>query len=98
MNCAIGGQPCPLRFEILGSGVEAEKLRRRLACALGGLGWSVCISIYRNAERALDAGATRDPTLLADGVLFAQGLPRTEHLEGLLLARIGRSPGLRAAQ
>lgn len=96
MTCASGGQPCPLRFEILGSGVEAEKLRRRLSCALGGLGWSAGIPICGDAERALDAGATRDPALLADDVLFAQGLQRTEDLEHLLHARIGVPPAPRA--
>ncbi|WP_051849321.1 hypothetical protein [Thiomonas sp. FB-Cd] len=95
MICATGAQPCPLRFEILGSGAEAEKLRRRLACALGGLGWSAGIPIRTDAEAALNAGATRDPVLLADDVLFAQGLPRTEDLEELLRTQIGVPPAAR---
>lgn len=89
MHCATGGHRCPLRFEIIGSGVEAEKLARRLACALGALGWQACIAVRADVQAALDAGATRDPALLADGSLFAQGLARTEELEQLLRARIG---------
>jgi len=93
MSCVVGATPCPLRFEILGSGVEAEKLRRRLACALGGLGWSAHIAVGDDPQRALDAGATRDPAVLVDGVLFAQGLLRTEDFEALLRARIGVPAG-----
>ncbi|MDE2176280.1 MAG: thioredoxin family protein [Betaproteobacteria bacterium] len=94
MTCAIGSHDCPIRFEILGSGLDAEKLKRRLSCALGGLGWRAQIRLQADAHRALDLGATRDPVLLADGVLFAQGLPRTEELEALLRARIGVPPDL----
>jgi len=92
MSCGIGGQPSPLRFEILGAGIEAEKLSRRLQCALAGLGWSAPVAVHNDPLRALDLGASRDPALLADGVLFAQGLPQTEELEALLRARIGVAP------
>jgi hypothetical protein len=91
MTCTSGGQPCPLRFEILGSGFEAEKLKRRVTCALAGLGWSADIPLHADPARALDLGATRDPVLLADEIVFAQGLPRTEELEALLRARIGEA-------
>lgn len=92
MSCGVGGQPSPLRFEILGAGIEAEKLSRRLHCALAGLGWSAQVTMHNDPLRALDLGASRDPALLADGALFAQGLPQTEELEALLRARIGVAP------
>jgi hypothetical protein len=97
MTCAIGSHDCPIRFDILGYGIDAEKLKRRLSCALGGLGWRAEIDVRSDTERALAVGATRDPVLLADGVLFAQGLPRTEDLEDLLLARIGKAPAIGVA-
>ncbi len=89
MRRAVGGHHCPLDFEVIGSGMEAEKLARRLACALGALGWAAAIAVRADVQAALDAGAMRDPVLLADGVLFAQGLARTEELEQLLRVRIG---------
>ena len=92
MTCATGSHDCPIRFEILGSGLDAEKLKRRLSCALGGLGWQAQIRLQADAHRAVDLGATRDPVLLAGGVLFAEGLPRTEEREALLRARSGVPP------
>jgi len=91
MTCSSGSHVCPARFDILGSGLDAEKLKRRVSCALGGLGWRANIHLRADAERAIALGATRDPVLLLDGALFAQGLPRTEELEALLLARLGRA-------
>jgi hypothetical protein len=66
MCCGVGGQPSPLRFEILGTGIEAEKLSRRLQCALAGLGWSAPVAVRDDPLRALDLGASRDPALLSD--------------------------------
>jgi hypothetical protein len=86
MSCLVGGQPSPVSFEILGSGVEAEKLRRRLGCALGGLGFAARIPIHADTERALASGARHDPVALADGKLFVDGLLRTEAIEALLRA------------
>ena len=73
MSCSVGGQLSPVSFEILGSGVEAEKLRRRLGCALGGLGFSAIIPIHADTECALAGGARHDPVALADGKLFCRG-------------------------
>ncbi len=91
MTCIIGGQLSSLNFEIIGYGVEAEKLKRRLTCALGGLGWQAQIRVHADTERAIALGATRDPVLLVDGALFVQGLLRTEELEALLVGRLGRA-------
>lgn len=91
MSCAIGSRDCPARFDILDSGRDAEKLSRRVACALGGLGWRAPMHRRADPERAIALGATRDPVLLIDGALFAQGLPRTEEFEALLLIRLGRA-------
>ena len=87
MSCALGRTDFPFRLEILGSGIEAEKLRRRVACALGGLGYRTAVPIVRDLPRALDLGATRNPALLLDGVLLAEGLPSAEQVEALLRQR-----------
>lgn len=97
VTCSLGTQTCPVRFEILGHGLEAEKLKRRLTCALGGLGWTAPVPLRADPERALALGARRDPVLLADGALFTQGLLRTETLETLLRARLGCATGSGAA-
>jgi hypothetical protein len=88
MSCSVGGQLSPVSFEILGSGVEAEKLRRRLGCALGGLGFSAIIPIHADTECALAGGARHDPVVLADGKLFVQGLLGTEEIESRLRASL----------
>ncbi|MGD9499099.1 hypothetical protein [Halothiobacillus sp.] len=86
MSCAVGSRDCPVSFEILGSGQDAAKLRQRLSCALGGLGFRATITVHQDVERALAVGATQDPVVLVDNRLFTQGLPRTETLEELLRA------------
>lgn len=86
MSCAVGNRDCPVFFEILGSGQDAAKLRQRLSCALGGLGFRATITVHQDLERALAVGATQDPVVLVDNHLFTQGLPRTEMLEDLLRA------------
>ena len=91
MSCALGRTDFPFRLEILGSGIEAEKLRRRVTCALGGLGYRAAIPIARDLPRALDLGATRNPALLLDGALLAEGLPPVEQMEALLRQRLGAS-------
>lgn len=89
MHCAVGSHSCPMRLEIIGSGIDAEKFARRVACALAALGWAAAIPKRADIQAALDAGATRDPVLLADGAVLAQGMMRTEQLQQLLRARIG---------
>lgn len=85
MACNVDGKPCPIIFEILGSGTHAVKLRQRLGCALASLGFRApVIPIRADNERILALGADRDPVLVADGNLLAQGLPRTEELQALL--------------
>ncbi len=88
MACITGGRPCLLRFEILGSGLAATKLKSRLLCALGGLGWMAEVAVHLDPERALNLGARRDPVLLADGSIFMEGLPRTEEIEARLRIRL----------
>ena len=92
MACITDGRPCPLRFEILGSGVAATKLKSRLLCALGGLGWTANVAVNPDSQRALDLGVRRDPVLLADGSIFMGGLPRTEEIEARLRACVGAAP------
>jgi len=84
MTCGTGKTHCPLTFEILGSGLKAAKLERRLSCALAGLGYRAAVTTRIDDERALALGATREPVLVADGKLLTDGLPRTEALEEAL--------------
>ena len=86
-----GAHSFPLRPEIIGSGIGAEKFARRVTCALGALGWVADVPMRADIQAALDAGATRDPVLLGDDGVLAQGLVRTEELEQLLRAHIGVS-------
>lgn len=89
MSCAIGGQQCPVSFEILGSGQDAAKLRQRLSCALGGLGFNAQITVHADSERAIALGATRDPAIIVNNQLLADGLPQTEVLDSLLRPILG---------
>ena len=50
MTCAIGSHDGPIRFKMLGSGLDAEKLKRRLSCALGALGWLAQIRRQADAQ------------------------------------------------
>lgn len=67
MPCAVGAHGCPVRLEIIGSGIDAERFARRVACALAALGWAAAVPKRADIQAALDAGATRDRVLLADG-------------------------------
>ncbi len=89
MTCSAGGVACPRRLEVLGSGIEAVKLAKRVSCALGALGWTANVAVRHDPQRALAVGARRDPVLLLDEALFAEGLVRTEDLEDLLRAALG---------
>ncbi len=89
MSCVIGGRECPISFEILGSGPDAAKLRQRLSCALGGLGFYAHITVRADSERAVALGATLDPALIAQDRLLVDGLPQTEALEALLRPLLG---------
>lgn len=80
MSCQVGCHPFPFRLEILGSGADAQKLRQRVGCALGGLGFYTEIPIHSDNERALALGATRDPVLLINDSLFIDGLLTTEDI------------------
>lgn len=88
MSCSTHGRFCSIHFEILGSGPDAEKLKGRLSCALG---LTADIRVRADLMRALDLGATRDPVIVANGTLLAQGLPRTEELELILRELIDQS-------
>jgi predicted DsbA family dithiol-disulfide isomerase len=90
VNCQHGGRETPQCFEILASGIEAEKFRRRLTCALSGLGWSARIRVQDDPLRALDLGARSEPALLIDGRLVAEGMQSTEALESLLRPYLGQ--------
>ncbi len=89
MTCETGGEACPRRFEVLGAGIEAVKLARRVSCALGALGWTANVAVRHDPQRAVVVGARRDPVLLVDEALFAEGLVRTEELEELFRANLG---------
>jgi predicted DsbA family dithiol-disulfide isomerase len=48
------------------------------------LGFYAQITVHADSERAIALGATRDPAVIANGVLLVDGLPQTEVLESLL--------------
>jgi hypothetical protein len=75
---------CPVKFEVFGDGVAAEKLHKRVSCALRGLGFNPVVGLRPKCERPLDIDSTLELFALANGHLWIEGLPRTEEIESLL--------------
>lgn len=71
----------PLLQAILyGDKVATKKLSKRLSCAIKRLPLRVRFEYEYNAEKAIEAGVEKDPTLVLDGNIFLEGLPQAEQI------------------
>ncbi|WP_457607166.1 hypothetical protein [Nitratifractor sp.] len=68
---------------IHGSARERIKLSKRLVCAIKHLPLRLRIAYESNAERSIERGVAKDPTLEGEGRLLAEGLLSAEELEEL---------------
>ncbi|WP_456485538.1 hypothetical protein [Hydrogenimonas sp.] len=69
-------------FEVTihGSDKERVKLSKRLVCAVKHLPLRLSIKYEKNAEKSIEIGVAKDPTLEYEGVFIAEGLVPAEEL------------------
>ncbi|MDA8328650.1 MAG: hypothetical protein M0Z83_06730 [Betaproteobacteria bacterium] len=84
MSSNIQDKDFPMPFEVFGDGIAAEKLHKRLSCALRGLGFNPVVGLRPMIERPSELDDKLEPFVLAGGRLWVEGLPRTEEIELLL--------------
>lgn len=72
-------------FEVTihGSAVERVKLSKRLVCSVKHLPLRLTINYEKDTERSIEAGISKDPTLVLDGKIIAEGLVPAEKLSGI---------------
>jgi len=81
----------PLFHALLyGDKVATAKLSKRLSCAIKHLPLRVQFEYEHNTEKAIEAGITKDPTLVLDGDIFLEGLPQAEQITEAFEKRLER--------
>lgn len=81
MACAVPPPGAPvLKLTLVGAGEPLLRLEKRLYCAAAGLGLALELEIRKDAA-ALGIPFQQTPTVLWQGRMAFQGLPRTEELE-----------------
>ncbi len=65
---------------IHGSDRERVKLSKRLVCGVKHLPLRLTITYEKSAERSMEKGVAKDPTLEYDGKFLAEGLVPAEEL------------------
>jgi len=71
----------PLLHALLyGDKTATAKLSKRLSCAIKHLPLRVQFEYQHNTQKAIEAGITKDPTLVLDGEIFLEGLPHAERI------------------
>ena len=65
---------------IHGSGRERVKLAKRLVCAVKHLPLRLSITYEKDAEKSVEKGVAKDPTLELNGRVAAEGLVPAEKL------------------
>jgi len=81
----------PLLHALLyGDRVATAKLSKRLSCAIKHLPLRVQFEYEYSTEKAIEAGITKDPTLLLDGEIFLEGLPEAEQISEAFEKRLER--------
>ncbi len=68
------------KVEIHGSNNERVKLAKRLVCALKHLPLRLNIAYEKDTEKSIEAGVTKDPTLVYHDRFLAEGLVSAEEL------------------
>ena len=81
----------PLLHALLyGDKVATAKLSKRLSCAIKHLPLLVQFEYEYSTEKAIEAGITKNPTLLLDGEIFLEGLPQAERITEAFEKRLER--------
>ena len=71
----------PLYEAVLyGDKVLTAKFSKRLSCAIKHLPLRVRFSYEYSTQKALEAGVSKDPTLVLDGEIFLEGLVSAEEI------------------
>jgi hypothetical protein len=65
---------------IHGSDRERVKLSKRLVCAIKHLPLRLTIRYEKDAEKSIEAGVSKDPTLMLGDKILAEGLVSAEEL------------------
>jgi len=65
---------------LYGDKTATAKLSKRLSCAVKHLPLRVQFGYEYNTEKAIEAGITKDPTLVLDGEIFLEGLFQAEQI------------------
>lgn len=79
----------PLLHALLyGDKVATKKLSKRLSCAIKHLPLRVHFAYENSTEKAIEAGITKDPTLVLDGEIFLEGLPQAEQITAAFEKRL----------
>lgn len=65
---------------LFGDKVATAKLSKRLSCAVKHLPLRVRFEYEYNTKKAIEAGVTKDPTLVLDGEIFLEGLLQAEQI------------------
>jgi len=65
---------------LYGDKVLTAKLSKRLSCSIKHLPLRLSFSYEYDVEKALDAGVTKDPTLVLNGEIFLEGLMQSEEI------------------
>lgn len=71
----------PLLHALLfGDKVATKKLSKRLSCAIKHLSLRVQFGYEYSTEKAIEAGITKDPTVVLDGEILLEGLAQAEEI------------------
>jgi len=81
----------PLFSAVLyGDKIATQKFSKRLSCAIKHLPLRVQFKYEHNTQKAIEAGVTKDPTLVLDGDIFLEGLPQAEQITEAFEKRLER--------
>ena len=65
---------------LYGDRILTAKFSKRLSCAIKQLPIRVIFSYEYSAEKAIEMGIAKDPTLLLNGKIFLEGLVQAEEI------------------
>jgi len=68
-----------------GSKVETAKFSKRVSCSIKHLPIRVAFDYEYNTIKAVEAGISKDPTLVLDGAIFIEGLAQAEEIKEAFL-------------
>lgn len=81
-------------FEVViyGDALSAQKLAKRLICGVKHLPLRVRISIVTDTQKAIEAGARKDPTLFIDSKPIIEGLVSAETITDTFINILKETP------